>query len=150
MKIIKPFNSGRVPCLSPPRIAPALWRWCCITFSELSLQGECHSGGGGGITCRSPKKSVKKNILRISHENCTIPVNIGKCQSRSAMTYASSEEMPPRRFNYLKNSAPGLPGACYGCQWSFHNFSWFGETHSRSCPFLLSRIYPDPTFFYSH
>jgi len=29
----------------------------------------CHSCGGGGITYRSPKKSVKKNILRISYEN---------------------------------------------------------------------------------
>jgi len=35
---------------------------------ELSFQRGCHSGGGGGITCRSPKKSVKKNILRISPE----------------------------------------------------------------------------------
>jgi hypothetical protein len=35
---------------------------------ELSARGECHSGGGGGITCRSPQKSVKKNILMISPE----------------------------------------------------------------------------------
>jgi len=43
--------------------------WGSITFSGIIAPEGCHSGGSGGITCCSPKKSVKKNILRISHEN---------------------------------------------------------------------------------
>jgi hypothetical protein len=51
-----------------PREPPFALRLCHITFSGVIALGVCHSGGGGGITFCSPKKSVKKNILRISHE----------------------------------------------------------------------------------
>ena len=33
---------------------PFALRLCRITFSGIIAPGGCHSGGGGGITCRSP------------------------------------------------------------------------------------------------
>jgi len=54
--------------VSVPRTAPVLCDGVVVPPLELSLQRGCHSGGGGGITCRSPK-SVEKNILRVSYEN---------------------------------------------------------------------------------
>jgi hypothetical protein len=52
----------------PPE--PSL-RFAIVSYSlpgSYRFMGRCHSGGGGGIPCRSPRKSVKKNILRISTE----------------------------------------------------------------------------------
>jgi len=60
------FTEGTVP-VPPGR--PFALRLCRITFSELSFQGGCRSGGGGGITCRNPQKALRKIFLRISYEN---------------------------------------------------------------------------------
>ena len=49
-----------------------------------------------------PPKNVKKNILKISIENCTIPAISGSTNPAIAMTCAAPEGTPPRRFNYLK------------------------------------------------
>jgi len=37
-----------------PPDRPCTLRWCCITFSRRG----CHSGGGGGITCCTPKRAL--------------------------------------------------------------------------------------------
>jgi hypothetical protein len=39
-----------------PRTAPSLCDGVVVPSPELSLQWGCHSGGGGDITCRSPKE----------------------------------------------------------------------------------------------
>jgi len=60
------FTEGIVPV--PPN-RPFALRLCRITFSGVIAPGGCDSDGCVGIICRSPEKSVKKNILRISYEN---------------------------------------------------------------------------------
>jgi len=104
--------------------------------------GGCHSGGGGGIAYRSPKRALRKNFE-------DFPMKIAQFQYyREAPNPGPAKrpapppkEMPPRRFNYLK-TPPLVSQEPYGCQSYLHNFSWLGENHSRSCPFLLSRIFP--------
>ena len=59
-----------------------------------------------------------------------------------AMNAAAPEGTPPRRFNYLITShAWPLKSLLLGCHSYLHNFSWMGENHSRSCPFLLSQFF---------
>jgi len=60
---IAPIYGGDSAC--PPN-RPCVVRLCRITFSGVIVPGGCHSGGGGGITRRSPHSSVKKNIFRSS------------------------------------------------------------------------------------
>jgi len=58
---------------------------CCITFSGIIAPEGCHSGGAEAWTCRSPK-SVKKNIVRISHENSIIQEISGSTHPVNAIT----------------------------------------------------------------
>ncbi len=51
------LSEGTVP-VSPNR--PCALRWCCITFSGIIAPEGMPSGGGGGITCRSPKRALRK------------------------------------------------------------------------------------------
>jgi len=62
-----PVYGGDSACPPEPPLRFAIVSYYLL-WSYRSREG-CHSGGGGGITCRSPKKSAKKNILRFSPEN---------------------------------------------------------------------------------
>jgi len=107
-----------------------LWSYC---------SRGCHSGGGRGITCRRPKKSVKKNILRISYENRTIPVISGSGNPPVAMTCAPPKRDAPAALQLPENSDPGSQEPVTdGCS-TFTIFHGLGANHSRSCPFLLNR-----------
>jgi hypothetical protein len=67
------------------------------------LPGSCHSLGcataEGAEACRGIKKSVKKNILRISYENSIIPVISGSTNPIIAMNPAAPDGAPPRRIS---------------------------------------------------
>ena len=51
--------------MAVPRNRPLHFAIVSYYLLRVIAPGGCHSGGGGGITCSSPKKSVKKNILMI-------------------------------------------------------------------------------------
>ena len=118
----------------PPN-RPCALRLCRHTFSELSLQGY-HSGGVGGITCRRPKKSVKKNILR--HENRTIPVLSGSANPVTAMTCAAPKRDAPAALQSPENSPPGSQEPVTDASRTFAIFHGLGANHCCSCPFLQS------------
>jgi len=100
------FNKLRITyyqrgqCLSP-RTAPAslnrtcALRWCCITFSRVIAIWGCHSGGGVGITCRSPQERWKKYCedfpLKLHNYS-----NFGKCQSRYCDDLRRTKKGRPR------------------------------------------------------
>ena len=85
----------------PPNRLRALRLCRIITFSGVIAPGDATAAGAEALFAEAPK-SVKKNILRIPHKNCIIPVLSGSVQSRYAMTCAAPEGTPPWRFNYLK------------------------------------------------
>jgi hypothetical protein len=51
------ITEGTVPV--PPN-RPCILRLCRITFSGVISPGGCHNGGGGGITCRTPQRALRK------------------------------------------------------------------------------------------
>ena len=71
-----PLSEGTVPV--PPNRPLHFAIVSCYLLRGHRFRG-CHSGGGGGITCRRPKKSVKKNILRIPHENRIKQMRVMDC-----------------------------------------------------------------------
>jgi len=67
----------------------------------------CHSGGGGGIICRRPKKSVKKNILRISTQPKNSPFK--NCKQRKMLYLLSGIfSMTEERHSYSTEPPCGI------------------------------------------
>jgi len=131
------FTEGTLPV--PPN-RPCALRLCRITFSEdIVPGGGVHSGGGGGITCRSPQKIVKKKILRISYENRTTPVISGS----GNLPYCDDLRRPrrdaPAALQLTENSVTGSQEPVTDASRTFTIFHGLGANHPRSCPFLLSQ-----------
>jgi|GEM_PF-5261087 len=83
---------------------------------------------------------------------------IGKCQSRCCDGCAAPKRDAPAALHLPENSTPDLSRACYRCLSYLHIFSWFGENHSRSGPFLQRPFFhaliknyqttPDPLYYW--
>ena len=52
------LSEGTVPF--PPLTAPAFCDCIVLPSPEVIASGECHSGGSGGISCRCPKRALRK------------------------------------------------------------------------------------------